>query len=460
MITSLTLLAATAAPMLSVNDTTIAIDRTQKGFAIYTPVDGALGKYAQWNMETQGIPGMSIMKEADVRSFTAYDDRNATTAGTWNTYAVKGMYGDRARWSKTPGAYMDFTFTSEPGQVVSLLNFKNTNGGIGAVVIDGDTRLANLLPEKNGYRVIDCYSASGPTANLFKNHRTPLAIADNLPGGTHTMRIYYTGWKNAASSDTRIYVDGIGVYNKEATHDETVAGDFFVLSTTPLTTGGAWESVFKIGAKFYGTNQHGYEILESAAIRTETAANLEMQLWDTVTTQTFSFVQSSRVSVDTFGPATANTREYNFTSEGLELKQGTQWLNSFAITHVYPVMWPVLDGPELTSTAHFDVANSHVLSRTRFDVSRNDLFFKGGFDAKCCYLFNEQNARTFAFEVTELDNNADAPRFWVWDLGAPGYNKLYFQRQSDRYRPARGETWATTAKFRYYYDSSRLRNGL
>jgi hypothetical protein len=458
MITSLTLLAATAAPMPSVNDTTIAIDRTTRGFSIYTPVDGANGKYAIWNLDTQGIPGMGIMKEAEVRSFQGYDDRNATTAGAWYPYALKGMYGDRVMWSKSPGAYIEFQLESEPGQVVGLINFKNTNGGIGAVTIDGQASLANLLPEQNGSRVVDFYSANGATPNLFKNTRSAIPVADSLPGGTHTMRVYFTGTKNPSSSDTRILIDGLAVYNREATIDETVARDFLVLSSMPLTAGGAWESVFKVGAKFYGTNQHGNEQLLSAAI-IASESPLEMAVYDTITTQNFGFAQTSSVAVDNVGQAAYNWREYKFTSEGMEVKLGTQWTRSFPMTHVYTAMWPVLDGPSISSVAHIDAYNTASISRTRFDVSRNDLFFKGGFDARCTYLYNEQNARTFAFEVTDLDNTADNPKFWVWDLGAPAYNKLYFQRQSDRYRPRVGETWRTSVKYRYYYDPSRLQAG-
>jgi hypothetical protein len=452
MLTTLAIL--TAAPAFSVHDTIVAMDRTSKGFAIYTPVDSAPGKYTIWELNTQSLPGMGVMKEAEIRSFTGYDDGDAAVGGAWYAYTLNGMYEGRARWSKNPGAFMEFTFTTEPGQVVSLINFKTTNGGIGSVTIDGDPNLANLLPESNGMRVIDFYSAQGPTPNLFKNNRTPIKVADSLPGGTHTLRINFTGLKNPASSDTRIYVDGLAVYNGTAV-DETVREDFFVLGTTALTSGGAWESVFKVGSKFYGTAQHGNEALLSSALYVD--GNLaEMGLYETLTGDTFNFLMETRVSVEGAGPVALNSRNYRFACEGLDLGQRTEWTRALPMTHIYTAMWPILDGPETSAEAYLDPFGEQGGLRNRFDLTLNDLFFKGGFDAERAYITNARNARTFTFEVTDLDSNLHLPRFWVWDLGAPSYNKLYFQRQTDRYHARQGETWTSTTKFRYYYDPARM----
>lgn len=450
-----TLAILTAAPMKSVNDTIIAIDRHTKGYSIYTPVDGGIGKYAIWELTTQGVPGMNGMKEAEVRSFSGYDDRDAVVGGAWYPYALNGMYGDRARWSKSPGAYMEFTVQTEPGQVIGLVNFKTTNGGIGAVTVDGQSSLANLLPEMNGMRYVDFFSAQGPTPNLFKNNRTPIPIADSLPAGTHTVRVHFTGLRSPGSSDSRVYVDGVGVYNRQATEDETVRGDFFVLGVSPLTTNGAWESVFKVGAKFYGTNQHGNELVLAGQTQADGSA-VELGVYQTATAEHFSFLSQSQVSVDTAGTVATNTRAHNFSSEGLSLQQRTQWHRALPMTHIYSAMWPILDGSTISADAEFEPFEVAPDRKHRFDLTYNDLFFKGGFDARNVTLFNRQNARTFRFEVEDLDQNLTNPRFWVWDLGAPAYNKLYFQRQTERHHVKQGETWTSTTKYRYYYDPLRM----
>ena len=56
--------------------------------------------------------------------------------------------------------------------------------------------------------------------------------------------------------------------------------------------------------------------------------------------------------------------------------------------------------------------------------------------------------------MTDLDDWAELPRYYVWDMGASSYNKFYFQRQNPGYLPQPGETWLGTAKYRCFYDAS------
>jgi len=390
---------------------------------------------------------MGILREADVRSYTALDDTAGLKVGTWYTYSLPGMYGSGVGWTKQPEAYIEFEVDTLPGQVISLIHFKNTNGGIGGVTINGEPALANLLPEFEGNRIVDFYHQSGPTPNLFKNSRKVIPVASDLPAGRHVVRVHYLGLKNELSSDTRILVDGVAVYNGEALAEDTVAGEFLVAGSTQLSAPGAWENVFKYESEFYGTNQHGGEIIYQALLKGD-GSPINLQLYDSMTLQKLEYLQTSLISVPKMGPAASQARHYTFTGAGLDLWQSTAFTRAMMISNTYGAMWPILDGPEISDAGWIYARDG---GRHHFDLTLNDRIFKGGINARAVRLYNSSNPRTFDLELSQCDPNVENERMWLWDLGAPSYNKIYFQRQSNFYTTRQNERWATMAKYRYSY---------
>lgn len=422
----------------------------------YTPVQGAQGLYSRWELLDSGATAMRSLREVEIRAIRASDGSQASCLGTWNNLNAPGAYQNGIRWSKTAGGYAEIQIEIAPGEVLGLLDYRATNGGIANVTIDGDRDAANLLPgDGEGNRYLDFYSASGSAPNVFCRARRVIPISDELLPGTHTVRLTVAGRKQPNSSDVRVLLDGLAIYRKEATEDDTIAGDFCVLGSNPIISSGAWESVFKIGGTFYGTNQHGYETTRAAMLIVDgipcaPQAN-QFYVGDSV-----HATVDTEISADEVTPIAANHRTYRFSSDGLDMDLRTTWLTSLPIETAYQAMFPILDGPNTSGYLTFIGLKRLDMSRSLLDLGLDLGYLRGGLDATGVGIFNLQHARRFSMEVSDLDRNAQDTKFFVWDLPAPSYNKVYFQRQAAGYMPQPGEQWQATVKYRCSYDRTRI----
>lgn len=433
----------------------VAVEKNGTNYNVYTPVVGTHGKYARWQITDVGAPGLGVMREVEIRACLPYSGHNASTTGAWSTLNIKGAHEDRVLWSKVAGATAEITFTIAPGEVLGLMNFKNTNGGIGHFTIDGQSSLANRLPEDgSGNRWVDFYSSSGPTPNLYRNTRQVTPIADNLMPGTHTIKLTCAGDKDSRSSDIRVFLDAFVTYRDVATEEDRIGGDFFIVNSIPLTARGAWESVVLIGDTYYGTNQHGNErsVVLNLAVdgipRKPTA--YEMLMGDSVIFTSGSIWEKGDVML------AQNARYYTFHGDGLDLGLTTVWMSPQPLKVAYQAMFPVLDGPGMSGFATFSGGTHGEPPTNVLNLGQNTGLLRGRYDARQAWLFNDTHPRTFSLEMTDLDQHLNRVRFSVWDLAQPSYNKLYFERQSPPYTPAIGERWQGTAKYRYYYDTARF----
>ncbi len=91
------------------------------------------------------------------------------------------------------------TFTFE-GSYVTWLGIRASNRGIAAVYIDG-VLMGN----------VDCYKPSPVWPDDYE-YQAPVYTSPVLPYGQHTIRIVYTGTKNAAAEDRIIDIDAFDVY--------------------------------------------------------------------------------------------------------------------------------------------------------------------------------------------------------------------------------------------------------
>ena len=113
-----------------------------------------------------------------------------THAGPSSGY-TGGDWDSTESWSATAGDSVTVNFT---GTAVQWIGPKNTNGGIGAVAIDG-TQVGT----------VDTYAAAG------KEFQQVLFSQAGLASGSHTLTITVTGQKNPASSSATVVVDAINV---------------------------------------------------------------------------------------------------------------------------------------------------------------------------------------------------------------------------------------------------------
>ncbi len=136
-----------------------------------------------------------------------YDDSNLTAltySGSWaHASPFTGEFNSTESFTSAAGAYMSVTFT---GTSVAWIGSLAPSHGIANVFIDG-TQVATV----DGY--------GNPTAN-----GQTLYSVNNLTNATHTLKIAYTGTKNAAATNTYVSIDAI------------IVGAPALLSTVPNIT--------------------------------------------------------------------------------------------------------------------------------------------------------------------------------------------------------------------------------
>jgi hypothetical protein len=127
--------------------------------------------------------GPTVLRYEETNSHLAY-------TGTWTTWSTGYVSGSSCKYSNLTGAAVNLQFT---GTYLSWVGIKGPLYGKAKVTVDSGT------PE-----VIDLYS---PTS-VFKSS---VWNTGTLTSGTHTVRIEWTGTKNASATNTYIGMDAFDV---------------------------------------------------------------------------------------------------------------------------------------------------------------------------------------------------------------------------------------------------------
>jgi hypothetical protein len=143
-----------------------------------------------------------VVDAFDVRTLIEEVDPAVTYSGTWTPQnfdekwsGTTPNYGSgSATRSATAGARADFSFT---GTSVTWIGFRGPQTGIARVYLDG-----TFVSE------VDTYAA-------VKQVQSVMFSASGLTSGPHTLRVEVTGLKNAASTNTFVFVDAFEVTGAE-----------------------------------------------------------------------------------------------------------------------------------------------------------------------------------------------------------------------------------------------------
>ncbi len=129
---------------------------------------------------------------------TPYQETSTATAGklaysgSWTRQYLSSAYGTYTKYATVKGSYATFSFTG--GKQVAWVAPRVTNGGYADVYLDG-VKVAT----------VNLYSAS------LQPRRVVFAKVGLNPSVTHTIKVYVTGTKQAASSGTRVDIDAFVV---------------------------------------------------------------------------------------------------------------------------------------------------------------------------------------------------------------------------------------------------------
>lgn len=156
---------------------------------------------------------------------------SCTRSGSWTINAAAANYSGYYCRASATGAYIE---TTTPAGVteIGIMSTVNANCGIQVVSIDGDNKLANLLPTAqqlvdDGSIANTCLVANGgtlnPTDRIFDltdplntgglNFLSPSAnirikVASGLTAGAHTIRVTNTGYLPAGASTAYLRING------------------------------------------------------------------------------------------------------------------------------------------------------------------------------------------------------------------------------------------------------------
>lgn len=374
--------------------------------------------------------------------FLALDQTSAafTYAGTWtHNISQAGTYG--GTYSRTTVATSTATVVT-PASVyrVALRGMSASNAGVCKVSIDGDPTRANLLstaqdlvtagtlPDTvliaNGGtlnptdRVIDQYSAV-LTAD------TVVRLADDLSAEAHTIVLTCTGYKRAASSDTRLYLSGLD-YCATTTRMSAVGAIMRDVNISINNNVSAWEYALGVNGAVLCGGLHGYEgqtaltiavdSVETVLENNQSATGGELTV--VRTTQLFS----AGVDAGATQIADVSTTYTLNPTTGLNINAVFDWLVNASITQAFAAMMPVDD----TYDKGGNISTSDVTLLDNDDSIKaqgaGNLLMAwdiDGYYGAAVYVYDENGT------LLNWLNSSDFA--YIQDRTA-GFNKMYFSR--------------------------------
>ena len=203
----------------------VGIERSGTKYYLLAPIQS--GQYNTTRLETYSFGGTTEYIISQIESRVALlsledDDPAAVTAGTWVALTDSRAYGGDYRYSKTANDTLTFT-TPANTNIVGARHCSLTNGGVAKVAIDGDLTRATLLPTAQdlvtaGTLASTVLIANGgtlaPTDRILNNYGAnnwdnKVIYCNDLAAGVHTVVITICNYKQAASTDTRVYFGGL-----------------------------------------------------------------------------------------------------------------------------------------------------------------------------------------------------------------------------------------------------------
>lgn len=323
------------------------------------------GNYIKWKLTQLGsLPGSytpAAHQINDVRvviPMLVLEDTDASMAYTgagWST--LSGTHR-----SNTTGDYAVFTTPSDT-TCVAMDRGLATNCGYALVEVNGSATAANLCTTAQqevdaGRLASTVLVANGgtlnPTDRVLNFHtadssQEPRMIVDGLTAGVHSIKFTVTGYKLAASSDTRVSIDKMLYGGTSITPATSSVTDQEVFRLQTLASAFEYAYNMKSGAtELFIGSVHGYEKEISFAVEVDgspvTMSDAEVQSGSEIVCTRVTELYHSAVG----GGATVVcdvTTTYTFNQDGLTVAHTDEWAQTLSPAACYPAMFPVQDFP-------------------------------------------------------------------------------------------------------------------
>jgi hypothetical protein len=209
-------------------------------------------------------------------------------------------------------------------------------------------------------------------------------------------------------------------------------------------TNDAYEYAYRVGNTIYGTQNHGGETLLSVALYVD-GVQVNLGNNQTASGNNIRLVETTRLGDAALPNLASITRQYHFTSLGLDLELNTTWNTSVSLAAAYQAMFSVVDAANISTMGFVDAYSAP------FSLTSNDGSIKGRTQSLKAHVWNNANARVCTLEIVSPDGYLDVYSMFFQDSSQD--NKIYFLRQEVGYVVSVGEAWHVINRYRVFNGS-------
>ena len=214
-------------------------------------------------------------------------------------------------------------------------------------------------------------------------------------------------------------------------------------STLVGDTNDAYEYAYRVSEnnRIYGTQNHGGETLLSFTLYVN-GVPVSLGNNQSASGSNIRVVQTTRLGDGDFPNLASITRQYHFTSQGLDLEMTTTWNTAIHLAAAYQAMFSVVDAANVSTVGFVDGFGAP------FSLTTDDGSIKGNTTSLKAYEWNTANSRVVSLEIVSQDGFMNVYQMFIQDSSQD--NKIYFLRQETGYQVGMGETWHVTNRYRVY----------
>jgi hypothetical protein len=415
--------------------------------------------WTRWQLELQasGFWALDTLSVMDVIKAWNDDDAGNTYNGAgWGVVASPASLGAQYQRSRTLNDYVEFSVTPGAGGKIYIVLATLTNGGYGAVTIDGGTDLVNELPLVGGYRQINSYAA-------VNADNTRILIAAGLdPATAYTVRLTVVDDRPPGSSDDYINFEGYGVFT--TTIDDAQLGTVLYDAKT-MRTPGYGGSAFEYAYEYKPTgainyewtgSQHGNENISGVTFEDQDGNDISVSAVDTKNHGEQVVMEHTATSRHGETGATDHANvicRATFDSAGVTVYYKHTWLSAATFDAAYAAMFPMRDAQ--MTRGHVAGDDSTIYTLNADDDSR-----LGQQKQRLAALWDASYpwvAWLYLPDLVGVNYWLNATQFmFIEDRVGGTINKLYAQRVygppgNPNASAAIGDVWESTAYYRVSY---------
>lgn len=411
--------------------------------------------WSRWRLVEQANGFWAFNYISIYDAIKAWNDNDVTVTynGAWAAGAAAAALGISYQRSETINHYAQFDVTPGAGGKIYIVLSYLSNGGYGAVTIDGGTALVNELPLVDGYKQVSCYAA----ASAYNNR---ILIASGLDAATaYTVRLTVVDDRPAGSSGDRVYFEGYGIFTETIDDPQIGTVTYDVKSLLIAGEGSSaneyayhYKPPAPAGNYEWTGSAHGNENIASVTWTDQAGNAVTVDAVDTKASAERIVVTHRGTSRHTETGATDHANFVciqNFNSLGLDVTHTHWWLTACDFDLSYPAMFSMLNAIDL---GHVAGDEDEIYDLTGDD----DADYGETIQRLSAFISDDWVLWMFMPNLTGVDGWVSSELFHFIQDRIDTINKAYAQRTGGANGVANetaavGDVWQSWAQYRVSY---------